>query len=327
MLRLYFVRYICQYILQPSLGHLVNDESLANKGHMEAALQDEILRGPGPQQPGWLGRIHPGVYRLLLCAAFLLGDASLDLFAQSLNSGSGTTSQPPGVGPPIPNSAVANSENCDRISRLSGQLQTQIEREDLRRIEGPQQLAPLTPSGKFHLAVKNFADPINIAGTAADAAISNALSDSTSAFGTGWSGFGKRFGMSMADNAVSEFFSTFLVASLAHQDPHYHRNPAASTGKRIVYALTRVVIARSDAGSPMFNYSEVVGTSAASLVQNAYRFDRDQSPGAVSSRIAVSIAFDSGWNLVNEFLPDIAQHINPRFFFLRRLAERAAKQH
>jgi hypothetical protein len=29
---------------------------------------------------------------------------------------------------------------------------------------------------------------------------------------------------------------------------------------------------------------------------------------------------------MNEFLPDIAKHLNPRFIFLRRLAERAAKQ-
>jgi len=291
---------------------------------METALPVEILRGPSRQQR-WLRRIHPGAYRLLLCAAFLLGDASLDLCGQSLNSNSEPAAQPR-VDPPIPNSAVANSENWDRIADLAEQLQTQIEREDLRRIQGPQLSTPLTPSGKFHLAVKNFSDPVNIGGTAADAAISNALSDASSAFGTGWSGFGKRFGMSMADNAVSEFCSTFLVASLAHQDPHYHRAPGKSTGMRILYALSRVVVARSDYGKPMFNYAEVVGTTTASLVQNSYRFDRDQSPRAVSSRIAVSIAFDSGWNLMNEFLPDIAQHINPRFFFLRRLDERAAKQ-
>ncbi|HWC19916.1 MAG TPA: hypothetical protein VG498_23080 [Terriglobales bacterium] len=293
---------------------------------METALQDEILRGPSPES-GWFSGSHRKTYiQVLLCAAFALVDPGLTLSAQSLNANSGTTARPV-VEPPIPNSSVATSGNCDRIAYVAGQLQNQIEREDLQRIQGPQQFPPLTPSGKFHLAVRNFSDPINIGGTAADAAISNALSDSTSAFGTGWSGFGKRFGMAMADNAVSEFFSTFVVASLAHQDPHYHRNPGAGTGKRVVYALSRVLIARSDYGKPMFNYSEVVGTTTASLVQNAYRYDRDQSPGAVSSRIVVSIGFDAAWNLMNEFLPDIAQHVNPRFFFLRRIAERAAKQH
>ena len=130
----------------------------------------------------------------------------------------------------------------------------------------------------------------------------------------------------MSDEAWSEFFSTYLVSTLAHQDPHYHRDPSSSTGKRIVYALSRVVISRSDSGKPMFNFAEFVGTTASSLVESSYHFERDESPGAVSSRIFVSIGSDAGWNLMNEFLPDIARHLNPRFIFLRRLAERAAKQ-
>jgi hypothetical protein len=235
-------------------------------------------------------------------------------------------SLPPVANPAISVSAVSHSDNCDRISQLAEQLQRSADGRRLRLIQGPEQSTPLGASGKFRLAVKNFSDPLNIAGTALDSGISTATSSSKSAFGTGWSGFGRRFGMSMSDAALSEFFSTYLVSTLAHQDPHYHRDPSSSTGKRIVYALSRVVISRSDSGKPMFNFAEFVGTTASSLVESSYHFERDESPGAVSSRIFVSIGSDAGWNLMNEFLPDIAKHLNPRFIFLRRLAERAAKQ-
>ncbi len=286
---------------------------------MAAALQNELLLKlkltlASHRQRGASRRALP----IILVAAFFFStDAIRELSAQSFSPNSGSAGI---IEPPISTSAVANSRNCDHLAHLAGQLQSRIESEDLWH--NP----PLTPGGKFRLALRNFSDPINIGGTALDSEISNATSSPTSAFGTGWSGFGKRFGMSMADDGLNEFFSTFLVSSLAHQDPHYHRDPGSSTGKRIFYALSRVVIARSDFGNPMFNYAEFVGTTSSALLETSYHFERDESPGAISTRIFVSIGSDAAWNLMNEFLPDIAKHVNPRFFFLRRLAEKAAKQ-
>ena len=280
------------------------------------------LRNRSRQLPAAIRKLRRGFSTASILFCFVTAAASARQ-ADQLNPNSGAPEDPL---PAIPASAVAHSDNGMRIARLADQLQGEIERSDLQRIQGPGQSLPLGASGKFRLAVKNFSDPLNIGGTALDSAISNATSSPTSAFGTGWSGFGKRFGMSMSDNGLSEFFSTFLVSTLAHQDPHYHRDPDSSTGKRILYALSRVVITRSDYGTPMFNYAEFVGTTSSSLVETSYHFERDESPGAISSRIFVSIGSDAAWNLMNEFLPDVAKHLNPRFFFLRRLAEKAAKQ-
>jgi hypothetical protein len=284
---------------------------------MADALQDEMLLNSNAAFCRPLCR-RRSAFPVILVAAFIFStDAIKELSAQSFNLRSGTADT---IEPPIPTYAVANSQNCDHLAHLAGQLQSRIESEDLWR------RPPLTPEGKFRLALRNFSDPVNIGGTALDSEISNATSSPTSAFGTGWSGFGKRFGMSMADDGLNEFFSTFLVSSLAHQDPHYHRDPGSSTTRRIFYALSRVVIARSDFGKPMFNYSEFVGTTSSAILETTYHFERDESPGAISSRIFVSIGSDAAWNLMNEFLPDVARHVNPRFFFLRRLAEKAAKQ-
>ena len=284
---------------------------------MPSACQDEPLLRCGAQLLRLKAGHCRGFHIVLVMAAFFLTDVK-EISAQSLNPTSGTATE--SIEPPIPTYSVANSNNCDRLAHLSGQLQAKIESEDLYRTP------PLTPAEKFRLALRNFSDPVNIGGTALDSEISNLTSSSRSAFGTGWSGFGKRFGMSMADDGLNEFFSTFLVSSLMHQDPHYHRNPGASVGRRIFYALSRVVVTRSDFGKPMFNYAEFAGTTASALVEIPYHFERDESPGATSRRIFVSIGSDAAWNLMNEFLPDVARRVNPRFFFLRRLAERAAKQ-
>jgi len=205
--------------------------------------------------------------------------------------------------------------------------QGQMPGSDLQGMQSRQNSDGLTPSRKLRLAFKNISDPFAVSTIALDAEISNAISSPQSAFGTGAAGFGRRFGMAMADDAAGEFFASFLVASVFHQDPHYHRNPTASTGKRIGYALTRALIARSDSNKPMFNYAEFLGTASASIFENSYRFDRDTGAGPTANRIFVSIGSDAVWNLMNEFLPDIAKHVNPRLIVLRRLAERAAKQH
>jgi hypothetical protein len=227
---------------------------------------------------------------------------------------------------PIPTTSIAVSDSCERIAAIQQELQGGFTGRQLQRIQGPEQGIPLGEGGKLRLALANFSDPLGIAATAADAGISTGTSDEKSAFGTGWPAFGRRFGMSMADTASGEFFSTFVVSTLFHQDPHYHRYPDAPTRKRIVYALSRVLISRSDSGKPMFNYAEFLGTAASSSFENSYHFERDTGPAATSQRIFVSIGSDAAWNLMTEFLPDMAKHINPRMIFLRRLAEKAAEQ-
>ena len=188
-----------------------------------------------------------------------------------------------------------------------------------------QEKPPLTPAGKFKLAIINTIDPFNMATASADAAISAWTSKSTSAYGTGSMAFAKRFGTDMTDELSGEFFQTFMFPAIFGQDPHYHRDVGDKTPRRIRYALTQVVVTRSDAGNKMFNYGEVLGNFAAASVGNLYHIDRAKGFGPTSARIAVSITSDAAWNLFTEFWPDVSRHINFRMVFLRRLAERAAQ--
>lgn len=256
-------------------------------------------------------------FLLLAGTIFAAGPVQPSLFDSSSND-----SYDPGV---IPTSAVANSGNCARIGAIEEQFERGITAQDLQRIQGPEQGPPLGVSGKFRLAVANVTDPFAIVTTAIDSEIGNATGGRTP-LSRGAAGFGERFGVSMAGEASSEFFSTFLYSSIFHQDPHYHREPGAPVGARIAHALSYAVITRSDSGKPMFNFAEFLGTASSSLVEGGLHPEWERGPGATSGRIFISIGSDAAWNLMTEFLPDVAKHLNPRLMLLRKLADKAAAQ-
>jgi len=189
-----------------------------------------------------------------------------------------------------------------------------------------QEKAPLTPAGKFKLAIINSIDPFNMATAAGDAAVSTWTSEPGSAYGTGRMAFAKRFGTDMTDELSGEFFQTFMFPAIFRQDPHYHRDVDDKTPRRIRYALTQVLITRSDKGHKMFNFGEVFGNFAAASLGNVYHSDRDTGFGPTTARIGVSIGSDAAWNLFTEFWPDVSRHMNIRMVFLRWLAEHAADQ-
>jgi hypothetical protein len=255
-------------------------------------------------------------------SSFLCAAGPAEIPGNEYQPASANNTFDPGV---IPNSAVAESGNCTKIADLEEQIERGISPQDLQRIQGPEQGPPLGVSGKFRLAVANVSDPFSIITTALDSEFGDAT-DGHTKLRTGMAGFGQRFGTAMAGQATSEMFSTFLISSIFHQDPHYHRDPAAPTHTRIEKALAYVFVTRSDSGKRMFNFAEVLGTTSSSLVEGKLHPEWEKGPGAAAGRIAISIGSDAAWNLMTEFLPDVARHLNPRWMLLRRLADRASQQ-
>jgi hypothetical protein len=182
---------------------------------------------------------------------------------------------------------------------------------------------PLTARQKFILAARNVSDPFNLLTIGAVSAFSIA-SNAHTADGPGLKGFAKNAGVSLSQDMTGEFFSTFLIPSLAHQDPHYHRMPNLSVRQRILHVLDAVVIAQSDDGVPMFNYATVVGTIATNSLGNVYVPGRKHSFGASTARIATSLATDPIGNAITEFVPDLARHVNVQVVIVQRIINRVA---
>jgi hypothetical protein len=184
---------------------------------------------------------------------------------------------------------------------------------------------PLTPRQKAELALRNTTDLYNFATIAFISALSVAT-DPNSAYGPGVPGFGRNFGVAYCETAVGEFFGTFLIPSIAHQDPHYHRMPNASYPRRALHAITQVGWAQSDYGTGMPNYSNLVGTATSIGIGNLYVPGRDTSFGSSAARYTTAIATSPIDNFITEFLPDVARRVNIRIVLIQQIVNQVEKQ-
>lgn len=183
---------------------------------------------------------------------------------------------------------------------------------------------PMTPAEKAHLAAHNVLDPFNSLTILAMSAISVG-SDAHSPYGPGMRGYGKDVGTSYTQDMTGEFFGTFLIPSLVHQDPHYHRMPHASIPRRIGHTLAQVVWTQGDNGRGMVNDSNLIGFAIDDAIGNAYLPGRDTRFRASASRYGVALALAPEDNLITEFLPDLARRIHVQQVFLRRIVNQIAK--
>jgi hypothetical protein len=182
---------------------------------------------------------------------------------------------------------------------------------------------PLTPRQKARLAFRNSVDPFNFATIGFLSAVSVA-SDPGSPYGPGFPGLGRNIGVSYTETVVGEFFGTFLIPALAHEDPHYHRLPNASFQRRFIHAITQVAWTESDYGDYMVNYSILAGTPITDTIGDLYIPGRQENFKGGLARWATAIATDPIDNFVTEFLPDVASHINLRIVLLQRVINEVA---
>jgi hypothetical protein len=192
-----------------------------------------------------------------------------------------------------------------------------------RFLNGPE-VKPLTAKEKARLAARNVLDPFNALTILGDAGISVA-SDSHSAFGPGMPGFGRYVGVSFTQDMTGEFFGTFLIPSIAHQDPHYHRMPSGSIPRRVIHAIVQVAWTRGDNGRNMLNYANLVGFGIEDEISNLYVPGRQTNAPATAARYGIGLATAPVDNFVTEFVPDVASHIHVHVVLVQRIIDQVAK--
>jgi hypothetical protein len=190
-------------------------------------------------------------------------------------------------------------------------------------MDGPQ-VKPLTPTEKGWLALRNVVDPFNIMTVLGDSAIAVG-SDSHSPYGPGFPGFGRNVGVSFTQDITGEFFNTFLIPSIVHQDPHYHRMPHASIPRRAIHTIAQVVWTQGDNGKGMVNYGTLVGSAIGDEIGNLYVPGRATNLPASAERYGIDLATAPIDNVVSEFLPDVASHIHVQIVVIQRIINQVAK--
>jgi len=192
-----------------------------------------------------------------------------------------------------------------------------------RFLNGPQ-VKPLTSREKAILAARNLLDPFNAITILGSSAIAVA-SDPGSPYGPGMAGFGKYVGVSYTQDMTTEFFGTFLICSLARQDPHYHREPSASVRHRIGHAIAQVVWTQGDNGAGMPNYANLFTYAIGDEISNLYVPGRATNLPASAERYGIGLATAPIDNFITEFVPDVASHIHVRVVLVQRVINMVAK--
>lgn len=162
----------------------------------------------------------------------------------------------------------------------------------------------LTSKQKLELFAAKSTAPSRILSSAIGAGIGQAR-DSLPGYGQGGEGYAKRFGSSMASGASTEFFGTFLFASLFHTDPRYFVILHGGPLRRISYGISRLVVARTDAGTPGANWPGLLGPLFSEGLANSYLPAREQTAGRTFRRYGVRLGFTAGSNILKEYWPSI----------------------
>ncbi len=161
----------------------------------------------------------------------------------------------------------------------------------------------LSVGEKFAL-VKHYFDPFTFVFTSITAGIEQSTNEKAG-YGQGAMGYAKRYGADFTDGFTNELFVTGVFPSLLHEDPRYYRLGHGGALKRTAYALSRILIARGDSGNNRINASEFLGNITSGALSMTYYPQNERNVSGVFTRMSVEIGYDSLFNVLKEFYPDL----------------------
>lgn len=169
---------------------------------------------------------------------------------------------------------------------------------------------PLTAGEKFKVASEDAFDP----GTMALAALFGAqgqLTNGNRAFGQGGKGFGRYFGSAYGDLVIGDYMTESVFPSLLHQDPRYFRRGTGSGWSRLGYAMGQVFWTHRDSGGSQFNYSEILGNSAAVAISQSY-YANNRTAADATAKLSMQLGVDMTANVLKEFWPEIRRKLRSK---------------
>ena len=186
-----------------------------------------------------------------------------------------------------------------------------------RFVTGPDVMR-FSPTQKLRLAADNLINPFNLLTITGEAGISIAANSHT-VYGPGFPGWGRNVGVSFTQDMTGQFFGTFLIPSITHTDPHYHRRPDLSMPRRILHCVDQIFWQRDDSGGHTFNYSQIVGPMVDMAIGNLYVPGQETHFSADAERYGVGLATAPVDNFITEFLPNVAAHIHTHVVFVEKI--------
>jgi hypothetical protein len=263
-------------------------------------------------------------FQTRIALAIITCTLSLAAFAQQQQPASPDTSTPAPAAPVQPSQTPATPSQQPSSSpaqQPQAQQRRPLTSEEVLRQEEKQRALgivplfgmtsihdapPLTTKQKFRLMSRTMIDPFFFVSAGITAGLGQAT-NSFSQYGQGATGFAKRYGAAVADNADSNLFSNFVYPSIFKQDPRYFRSGEGSVKKRIGTAIMQEFVARKDSGGHTISYSNILGALTAGSISNVYYPSEDRGFGLTMSRAGTALGWGTLGNVLLEFWPDIDQ--------------------
>jgi len=216
----------------------------------------------------------------------------------------GKSSLPDAPTPSVP-PAQANNPN-DQYGKQPKRILWVVP--NYRAVSANTHLPPLSLKSKFWLATQDSFDYsafIFVGGLAGIAMANN----SEPSFKQGAAGYGRYYWHLFVDGAIENYMTEAIVPAATKEDPRYYTMGKGGFIKRTGYAVSRLVITRTDAGKSTFNISEIVGAGAAAGIGNAY-YPAQSNPWVKTyQRWGTEVGLDGVFNVLKEFWPDMNQAI------------------
>jgi hypothetical protein len=229
---------------------------------------------------------------------------------QQTENGEASATQPDGStqprpGPPVPTQSLVaapvekkkDDSEGKQTKRMFGVIP------NFASVSADTELPPLTARGKFWLATQDSVDYSSFIWAGMQAGQSMALK-SYPELGHGAAGYSRYYWRAFADQASGAYFTEAIVPALTHEDPRYFTLGHGGFLRRARYALSRVVLTRTDSGGTSFNFSEIVGNGMEAGLANLYYPPQERSLHNTAVNWASQLEAASLNNLVREFWPD-----------------------
>jgi hypothetical protein len=179
-------------------------------------------------------------------------------------------------------------------------------------LENSAHVPPLTAGQKFKVVARGSFDPVQFVWYGFLSGISQA-ENSEPGYGQGAEGYGKRYGAAFADGAIENFMTSAAMSALFRQDPRFFQEGNGGFVHRAGYAVSRIVITRSDSGSQQFNFSEVLGSAmSAGISTYSYHPRSDRTLANTASVWGSEIGYDTLTIVLKEFWPDIRRKLRKK---------------
>lgn len=212
---------------------------------------------------------------------------------------SSSSASAPGVEPGAP----LQSQTLVKNHRLFGVLA------DYTTVENQDQFGRLSAKTKFRLSFKTMTDPVTVSFLGVLALMGQAR-NTYPAYGEGFQGFEKRYATTFANTGIGTLMTTSVFPTVLHQDPRYFQLGTGSKLQRLLYSVSRELIAHTDSGKLQFNYSEVAGNAVAAGISNTYLPQSQRTLDNTLNVWGADMLLNTLCNVAKEFWPDIRRKLH-----------------